>query len=260
MNASILYRLWDGNEEELEILQRHFDVYHNRSNINCHNLIIPRYSALPFFKELEYDVNKFGSKLINTYSQFKWIADFQYYDVLKQYTFKTYFDPIELPEDKSFVVKGVTNSRKHQWNTHCFAKTKRDAIIIGCELKNDGLISTQQIIYREYEKLKQIDELVNGMPVANEFRFFYYKNKLLENAPYWVNCDKIDQFSMDKDGLEFAQKIADKVCQYNNFYTIDIAQKQNDEWILVELNSGEMSGLCGCDPANLYKNLRKEIN
>jgi len=214
---------------------------------------------LPFYKELEEDVTTLGSSLINSYSQFKWIADFEYYDLLKDYTFKTYFDPQDLPEDKSFVVKGKTNSRKANWDTHCFAKNKRRAVEIYCELKNDGLIGSQDIIFREYEPLVAFETLLSGLPVANEFRFFFYKNIELCHGYYWSNAEFPEKGNLDSKALKMVQDVADIVSSYNNFFVIDIAQKVNEEWVIVELNAGEMSGLSLCNPLDLYGNLKKQF-
>jgi len=259
MNPVILFRPDIHVESEFNCVKDFFDVYVTRAKIPKDKLIFPRYSALPFYKELEEDVLTLGSSLINSNSQFQWIANFEYYDVLKDYTFKTYFDPQYLPDDKSFVVKGKTNSRKHQWDTHCFAKDKRSAVEIYCDLKNDGLIGYQDIIFREYEPLVTFDTLVSGLPVTNEFRFFFYKNIELCHGYYWSNAEYPEKGKLDDRALKMVKDVANIVCDYNNFFVIDIAQKVNGEWIVVELNAGEMSGLSLCNPIELYGNLKKNI-
>lgn len=40
---------------------------------------------------------------------------------------------------------------------------------------------------------------------------------------------------------------------------MDIAQKEDGGWVVVELNDGSMSGLSCIDPDELYNNLLKEI-
>lgn len=256
----ILFRPNLENEEELKIAEKYFPVSLSRSKIPSNSLVIPRYSALPYYKELEEDTTNLGSQLINSHKQFNWIADFQYYDTsVCSYTFKTYFRPIDLPNDKSFVVKGKTNSRKHQWNTHCFAKDKETAIKISCELYNDGLIGNQGIIFREYEELKTFEYLINGLPVTNEFRFFFYKDTELAHGYYWSNAEHPEYGKLDDDALNVINKVKNIVKYYNNFYVVDIAQLKEGRWKVVELNAGEMSGLSMCDPDELYGNLKKAI-
>jgi hypothetical protein len=55
---------------------------------------------------------------------------------------------------------------------------------------------------------------------------------------------------------EFIQKVIDRVKDKVNFFVMDIAKTQSGDWIVVELNDGQMSGLSENDPNVLYKNLK----
>lgn len=257
-NPTILFRMDLENEAEFEIAKSSFNTVQYRSEIPKDSIIIPRYSALPFFKELEHDIINLGSSLINSKEQFDWIANFEYYELIKDLTFKTYFDAQSLP-DKKFVVKGKTNSRKHQWNKMFFADSRRKAIEIACDLKQDALIGEQDIIFREFEELLTFETLLNGLPVTNEFRFFFYKDIELCHGYYWSCAENPEKGKLDDNALKLVKTVSNKVKNFNNFYTVDIAQKKNLDWIVVELNSGEMSGLSLCDPKILYNNLRKNL-
>jgi len=259
INPVILFRSDSDTKEELSVAQRYFNVHDTRDSIPSDSLIIPRYSALPYYKELEKDVIILKSQLINSYRQFQWIANFEYYELLQNYTFKTYFRPQDLPDNKQFVVKGKTNSRKHQWNTQCFAESKKKAIDIYCDLKNDSLIGTQDIIFREYVPLKTFEILLNGLPCTNEFRFFFYKDIQLCNGYYWSSAEYPEKAQLDDKAIELVEEVASIVKEFNNFFVIDIAQKEDGDWIMVELNSGEMSGLSLCNPHTLYINLKRSI-
>jgi len=253
MKPTILFRPDQTNEEELQIVKNIFPTITYRSEIQKDDLIIGRYSVLPYYKELEVDVNNLGGKLINSYEQYKWIADFQWYEALEQYTFKTYFQPNILPEGK-FVVKGKTNSKKQMWDTMMFAENKKQAIEIGWKLMQDPLICQQGVIYREYEPLITYEIGINGMRFTNEWRFFFYQESILTYAYYWGIAEKTDH-KLSEKALNFAKKIASIAKKYTNFYVVDIAQKENGEWILVELNDGQMSGLSENKAKVLYKNL-----
>jgi hypothetical protein len=254
---TILFRNNNDNQEESAAASGFFNLVTQRTAVKSGDTVIPRYSALPFYQELEVDIKNCGAKLINSCDQFNWIANFEYYKLLKNYTFKTYFDFQDLP-DIPLVVKGKTNSLKVRWNTHCFAKNKKEAINIACELQLDGLVGLQDIIFREFIPLKTFEILLNGLPVTNEFRFFFYKNQLLAYGYYWVNAQDINK-KCDKKGVDFAQQIANIVSLYNNFFVVDIAEKEDGEWIMVELNSGEMSGVATIDCNILYGNLKKHV-
>jgi len=247
-------------DAELETAKNYFDVVNFRSEIPAGSLVIPRYSSLPFHDELERDVTNLGSKLVNSYEQHRWIANFEYYSFLCEFTAQTWFD-WELPDcdyDGPFVVKGRTNSRKHDWNRKMFAKNKREAIQVGCELMQDSLIGQQGIVYRKYIPLRTYEIGLNGLPFTNEWRFFYLGNKCLSYGYYWSIAEKTD-WEVPQAAIDFANSIADRVQHAVNFFVLDVAETEAGEWILIEVNDGTMSGLSLNDPNVLYKNLRDEI-
>jgi hypothetical protein len=261
MNTCILFRKSLADDGEYEIAQKYFDVYTQRSDIPRHSTVIGRYSTLPFYKELVYDLDKNLAYLLNSYKQHKWIADFEYYNVLKEYTPETWDDETirYCKYDGPFVVKGKTNSRKYRWNTHMFAKTKIDALKIGCELMNDELIATQGVLYRKYYPLLTYEVGLNGLPFANEWRFFFYKNHLLSYGYYWSISEYIPN-QISPKAIEFAQKIAKIASQYTNFFVLDVAETVEGKWILIEINDGSMSGLSENNPHTLYSNLKSILN
>jgi hypothetical protein len=255
MNPVILFRPDRNTEEEMSIACKYFDVYTNRAAIPDGSLIIPRYSALPYYNELDRDMTDLGSKLVNTTEQFNYIANFEYYEDIKDFTFKTYFDSKDLPDHTSFVIKGKTNSKKHEWNTKMFAINRIKAREIAFELQKDGLIGYQDIIYREYVPLMTYEYLINDLPVTNEYRFFTHHGEILSHGYYWSCAEDINK-TISQEGIDLVKKVAKIIKYANNFTVIDVAQKATGEWIIVELNAGEMSGLSLNDPDELYKNLR----
>lgn len=261
MKPIMLFRQDRENYEELPIAQKYFDVYERRSMIPDNSLVVGRYSVLPYYKELEEDLQSKGSKLVDTFQQFNWVANFvDYYDILKKYTFETWFTPMDIPKNVgALVVKGATNSKKMYWNTKMFAENREIAIDIACELRRDSMIGQQDIIFRKYEPLVTYNIGLNGLRFTNEWRFFFYKGKLLSKGYYWSNADEPELGKIDDTGIKFTQEIADIVKEYVNYYVIDIAEKESGGWIMVELNYGGMSGLSLNNPDEMYGNLASEI-
>ena len=256
MEKVVLFRKCFNSENELEIAKKFIPVSESRVGLS-NKLVIGRYSVLPYYKELEKDLEQQGSKLINTYQQHEYIADFFYYHSVKEFTPKTYFGeygvPQGVPDTGPFVVKGTTNSRKFEWNTKMFAKTREEAINIALELSKDSLIASQGTIIREYVPLKTYEIGINGLPFSNEWRFFYLGEKRLSYGYYWSIAQKRGE--MTQEGLDFADKIAKIVSKETNFFVLDIAEKEAGGWLLVELNDGQMSGLSDNRPEELYGNL-----
>jgi hypothetical protein len=262
---SILFRnSWHHNGEletgeEFEVAKKYFPVFEYRSEVPKNSLVIGRDSVLPFFEELEKELALKNSRLINSYKQNICIADIcNYYEDIKEFTPKTYTQWGDLNEGV-WVVKGRTNSRKFRWNTHMFAQGRTALLKVISNLYTDQMIADQGIVVRDYVPLVKLGEGINGLPITKEWRCFCYKNKVLATGFYWASEDELSPGNLSKKGLDFLNKIASIVSRKTNFYVVDVAEKKNGEYMVVELNDGCMSGLSSVDPNELYINLAKEL-
>lgn len=263
MPPTILFRRGFEEEGELEIAKKYFNVVEHRAACPHKTLIIPRYSALPYYRELEKDILWNGGHLLNSYAQHRWIANFEYYPVLQEFTPESWDDYTlsDAPEGQ-FVVKGRTNSRKYDWNNLMFAESKAQALQIAGELLKDGLIGPQGVIYRRYVPLKTFEIGLNDLPFTNEWRFFFYEGTLLSYGYYWSSAEGkvIEAARISDAGLDKAQEIAKLCAEHVPFFVLDMAETQDGEWILIEVNDGQMSGLSENNPDVLYSELSKQFN
>jgi hypothetical protein len=271
MKTIILYRKNIEWEFEKDAVCDNFEITNSRMNISNNSLIIPRFCALPFFKELENDCTFLNSKLINSYEQHRYIADLKnwYYD-LKDFTPETWDKLYIIPEEGPFVLKTETNSKKFLWRTHMFANNKKEAIEVCGRLLNDSLLQDQDIYIRKYIELEKLCEGLQGLPVTREYRFFVYKNIILSGGFYWSShIDEIRRLGIKVDPDEvpkdFLKEVIRKIQNTNIteppvYYVIDVAKTVKGDWIVIELNDGTMSGLSENDPNVLYSNLKKELD
>lgn len=205
-----------------------------------------------------------GSKLINSYSQHRWIADLkEWYQDLEGLTPKTWFELSTLPENEGpFVLKGETNSRKFNWNTHMFAATKKDAIHVYGLLSQDGLVGSQDIYIRKYEPLMKLGEGLNGLQVSEEYRFFVLDGQILTGAFYWSS--HVDDLTTVPSAAsvpkEFLDRVLERIGSKARFVVIDVARKANGDWTVIELNDGQQSGLSENNPEDLYRNMKKVLS
>ena len=265
----VLHRKWEqqgGFEEELQAMKdAGFITLDSRIDIEPGDIVVGRYSVLPFYREQEFDIAKAGGTLINSYEQHRYIADLKnWYQDLEDLTPTTWFDPAYIPfkEYGPFVVKGETNSKKFLWDTHMFAKTRKDIGQVMSNLHDDGLIGYQKIYVRKYEKLNRYATGFHGLPITEEYRFFVAFGKILSGAFYWsshvedidspTNCDAVPK--------EFLAEVVKRVGDSANFYAVDIAIKADGSPIVIELNDGQMSGLSENDPELLFRNLYAAID
>lgn len=260
MNIQVYFRHDHTTETEYNICKNTFFTVDQRTNLKKDgSTVICRYSALPFNKELENDLKNLGLTPINSSYEHSYIADMGWIYDLEEFTFPTWFRLQDVPSEFPLVVKGRTNSRKFEWDSKMFAKTKKDALNIMHELWHDPLIGNQGIVFRKYIPLKTYEIGINGMPMTNEWRCFFYKNKLIDADFYWSTIDNlsiINRQEFEDNGLKIAQEAANIISENATFFVIDVAQGENGKWWVVEINDGQMSGLSMIPEERFYNNLK----
>jgi len=255
-------------KEEADACARNFDICYGRGflrdyiTLGTPELVIPRYGVLPFAGEFYRDVDALGGVCINTLQQHRYLADLRnWYADLEGLTPETYFHLAELPECP-LVLKGETNSKKHYWNTSMYAEDKKAAIRVACSLMEDSLIESQQIYARKYVPLVRYGTGTHGLPISEEYRFFVYAGEIVAGGYYWSSyIDDIGSVTPDasKVPTSFLEEVIARIGNNACFYTIDIAHTVANEWIVIELNDGQMAGLSCIDPDIFYSRLRELI-
>jgi hypothetical protein len=285
--ACILFRRdgTENNTREFDVAGSifHGEFYTNRAKLYLQiaqstrkeqNTVIARYCAMPF-NELIDEVECSGGQVINrkSFNILTNLGSWMEPPLVELHSPKTWnlMDAMHT-KATSFVVKGETNSKKLNWNTHMFAPSMADIGKVAANLLQDSLITYQNLYIREYVPLRKLDMGINGLPISEEYRVFVYGTNILCSGYYWSNFyedvkDKIPA-TTPKEVLEFAQMLATNIKEYWNldmFYTLDIAYRETPDpelgkLVLIEMNEGQMSGLSECDPFDLYTNLRAALN
>lgn len=262
-NNSILFRHIDSDREEWNAANKHFFCTTQRTEIPPGSCVVPRYSCLPGYKELEKDLENLGSRMINSYQEHRFIADIKNYaPVLEGLTPPVYENWYGLSEGQ-YVVKGTTNSRKNYWKTRMFCQTVADIPKIACSLMDDCLLLEQGIVIRPYVPLVQYGKGINDLPLTNEWRFFILDDKILDAGFYWANEPEIYPGNINTIPAEATRLVQDviervrKACSIR-FYVVDVAQAEiGGHWIVIELNDGQQSGLPCLDPNSFYEKLKE---
>lgn len=182
-----------------------------------------------------------------------------WYDIFADFTPKTiWFDTVKekfseqglnIFHDGAYIVKDFVKSRKHEWDTACYAKD------------NAALPS----VINEFIRLQESDgNGVEGGIVVREFEDF---NKALGEARiWWVDFSPV-LITPHPDNPElspeiphvFLDSIAESVKKLGNpFITTDVAMHQNGSLRVVEVGDGQVSGLPVKHPAEpLWEALSK---
>lgn len=156
-----------------------------------------------------------------------------------------YYDTLELPGPRPVVLKDFVKSRKGEWFEACFIPDARDAENVKRVTANflrltEGTLAGG-LVFRQYETLKQIGlHAKTKMPVVNEWRAFMVDGLVIYLAPYWKDGDyswasppPVDMLHAMHMQARFASP----------FYTLDVAQREDGEWIIIEINDGGASGV-----------------
>ena len=260
----ILFRKSLAEEDEFEVAKKHFEVIENRALIQKGDLILCRYSSLPYHKELENDVKILGASLVNSYEQHRYVADMSnWYSSIKEYTPRTWFSMFDYRQsgfEGPVVLKGETNSRKQLWKTHMYAGSVEQAVEVWNRLMDDSLLSHQNICVREFESFVNYGYGINGAPITKEFRVFVFDGQIMGGGFYWAGThpEVIDEHNpqIEPEGFELLKQVINIVGRNIRFLVIDIAQRKDGVWRVVELNDGCMSGLSAVNPDELYRNLK----
>lgn len=267
-SIALLFRQHPSRAKEMAVASEYLPVFTQRAAVPDGSLVVGRFSVLPHYRELETDLAIRGSRLINSAYGHEYIANADYLYDVAEHTFPSWFSLAEVParfRDKPLVVKGRTNSRKFQWDTHMYAPDFQAAVRIGSELMQDPLISEQGLLVRAYVPLETFEVGNQGMPMTNEWRVFFYQKNLLAYGYYWGCLDDWSpvaaaQTEFETNGLPLARQLAETFSEQVDFFVLDLAKTPDGRWLLVEANDGQMSGLNDTiDPNMLYANLAKVL-
>lgn len=154
------------------------------------------------------------------------------------------------------ILKDYVKSRKHEWNEACFiesASNRQDVEKVAnrfLELQGDDL--NEGLVFREFIEFEPLtNHSKSGMPLTKEFRLFFLEGDLIFASEYWEEGE-YEKTDLPKD---FFTEIAKKI--KSNFFTMDIAQKTDGDWLIIELGDGQVAGLPeNADEMNFYKSFQ----
>jgi len=156
--------------------------------------------------------------------------------------------------DRPVLLKDYVKSRKHEWLDACFIAHASDRAAVErsvrrfVELQGDDF--AEGLVFREFVQLQSIgDHPQSGMPLSREHRFFVAKGKPLLASAYWNVAASGAPPPFD----EF-ESLAERV--QSPFFTLDVAKRENGDWLVIELGDGGVAGLPdGADASAFYRAL-----
>ncbi|MDS0526599.1 ATP-grasp domain-containing protein [Clostridium sp. SHJSY1] len=234
---------------EFEVILYNYEEFVSSGNLKCYpnNLdegicIYRGWMLKPDkYKELYERLKIKGISLINDADKYNNCHLFpSTYDNIKGYTPKTkwYEDYKEIDwndiniEFERFMIKDYVKSVKGSKFPRYFETPVRKDVMdsyIEEFINLRGALFTEGIVIKEFVDFKKYGER------TNEYRAFYLNGKLVTVSKNSSQPDKCPVVP-----IEFVEKFN---CLDSNFYTVDFAELENGDWIVVETGDGQVSGL-----------------
>lgn len=157
---------------------------------------------------------------------------------------------------QALILKDYVKSEKHYWEQACYIASASDETEVTNTIKRflelRGADFEGGLVFREFVELQPLTEHpASGMPLSKEFRIFYLKGVPIMTVRYW-DIEGYDEEDYPPAGIfnDVAKQVG------SNFFTMDVAQRTDGEWIIIELGDAQVAGLPKtADEDLLYKAL-----
>jgi hypothetical protein len=172
--------------------------------------------------------------------------------------------------DWPVVLKDYVKSRKHEWVEACFIPSAADADAVERVVRRfvelQGPELTGGLVFREFMVLEGAGRHPrSGAPLAREFRLFFFDAEPVLVAPNWsmVEAHAADVASVAPAApatsgvpapeappaaspvppvpVQAFRALAQRV--HSRFFTMDVAQRRDGGWTIIELGDGQVAGL-----------------
>jgi hypothetical protein len=102
-------------------------------------------------------------------------------------------------------------------------------------VEHRGKLFSEGLVFKEFVELKKDSE-----DNLNEWRLFFYENRMISASPNSNQSDWLNEYPGD-----FIDSVVKDIAFQidSNFFTIDVSQKEDGSWMIIETGDGQVSGL-----------------
>lgn len=211
-----------------------------------------------------YDAGlKKNVRLVNTLEQHRTAMEFdRFYPLIADLTPKSVFidgmSQLERIADELIFpvfVKGAVKSNKDQGWDAVIANDLTELRTLVQSTMQNAYRTRGKVIIRELVKLRTVATDVNGFPIGREYRAFVYEQDILDYGFYWDEYD--DTYPLSSDDRESIRALAVDTARRVDvpFVSVDLAQVESGQWIVIEIGDGQFSGLSQISPLRLWQKL-----
>lgn len=159
--------------------------------------------------------------------------------------------------NKPVILKDYVKSEKHDWETACFVADASDTLklrqAVSRLVELRGAYLNEGIVVREFLELMDLAvHSKSGMPLTEEYRLFFCRQKLVGMYDYWEE----GEYTQSKPDTAEFEEIAKHV--ESHFFSMDIARQKDGSFVIIELGDGQVAGLPDkTDRNQFYEQLRQ---
>jgi hypothetical protein len=161
--------------------------------------------------------------------------------------------------DKPVVVKDFVKSQKHYWSEAFYIPSAavRESVerVVNKFIELQGEDLNEGLVFREFIEFEPLAvHSKSGMPLKKEYRVFVLDGTPFYVSEYWEEGEYKGQLPALDEFKEIMLKVKSR------FFTMDIAKKNNGDWMIVELGDGQVAGLPEKIKAeDFYKSIAERI-
>jgi len=199
--------------------------------------------------------------LYNSYNAIEAHTPFSTFIFKEDFNDTTLAEALKPFHGKKIFFRDFYKSEKMYWKSAAFIPDSADTAYVQKVIDEFKVLRTIKggYVFREYISLNVIGKHPYpgiDIPIANEWRAYFLNDKIIDLSPYWeegnydgVTIPPIDIF------IPITEKIN------SSFFTMDLAETVEGEWIIIEIGDGQMSGLTTrCDQNKFYTKLIGNID
>ncbi len=156
-------------------------------------------------------------------------------------------------------VKGSLQSAKARGWEACVARSEEGLAARISELLADERKARGKVMVRRLLALRHVRTSERGVPQAREYRVFVYQGKSLALGAYWPGEDELSELSASEraEVVALATLAANRVG--TPFLAVDVAQKEEGQWVVIELGDGQFAGASHAPLGQLWAGLRASL-
>lgn len=152
-------------------------------------------------------------------------------------------------------IKGAVQSRKDRGWDACVARSIKEAQEIVADLLDAYSYSEGNVLLRKLVPLRHRLKREDGFPIAREFRVLLHEGTPIGMGHYWPEEDSLAELAAnEREAIEaLAREAAERLRV--PFLAVDIAQREDGKWIIIETGDPQTSGYSKLDVKDCFTRL-----